>query len=118
MIADPQAHLPRKTAPKAEPVAAPAPVPVAESKPRRIRKAAPAVEAAAPAPASDADPEKSTHYGSIVCIDAEMYFRSRLGNMFAYDPINDEVGDYVGRMAADGNSVDTAAHRRLRDNRA
>lgn len=70
-------------------------------------KKAAAAPAAAPAKADTATPAATVAH-KIVCVAGEMY-AVRGSNAFAYDPMDDSVGDYVGRLSADGNAVDTEA---------
>ncbi len=70
-------------------------------------KKAAAAPAAAAAKADTATPAATVAH-KIVCVAGEMY-AVRGSNAFAYDPMDDSMGDYVGRLSADGNAVDTEA---------
>ena len=88
----------------------------ADAAAKKVREEAAAKKAAAgggggtPAPAAKADTATpaATVAHKIVCVAGEMYaVRGR--NAFEYNPMDDSVGEYKGRLSEDGNSVDAEA---------
>ena len=81
----------------------------AEQKVRDAKKAA-AAATAVPAPAAKADTATpaATVAHKIVCVAGEMY-AIRGSCAYEYNPLDDSVGSYAGRLSADGNAVDTEA---------
>lgn len=72
----------------------------------KVRADAAAKKAATPAAAkADTATPAATVAHKVVCVAGEMYaVRGR--NAFEYNPLDDSVGEYAGRLSEDGNSVD------------
>lgn len=76
----------------------------------KVRADAAAKKAAAAPAAAKADTATpaATVAHKVVCVAGEMYaVRGR--NAFEYNPLDDSVGEYAGRLSEDGNSVDAEA---------
>lgn len=85
------------------------------AKPKAAPKAKPAPKAAGgaggppPPPAAATEEEEAEDVeGSIRLIDGIMY-SIKDGNVYEYDELSEKVGDFVGRLKADGDSIDTDA---------
>jgi len=72
------------------------------------KKAAPAVTAAVPAKADTGAAVADTK-GELKFIDGSMYMVRNNGNVYEYNELEEAAGDFVGRLGADGESIDLDA---------
>jgi hypothetical protein len=63
---------------------------------------------APPPPAAAAEEEAEEVEGSLKLIDGTLY-TIKDGNVYEYDEMAEKTGDFVGRLKADGESIDTEA---------
>jgi len=77
----------------------------AAAKPKKAPKAA-ATEATAPAKAATAAAVQTA--SELKLIDGTLY-TIKNGNVYEYDELTEATGDFVGRLGADGESIDTDA---------
>jgi hypothetical protein len=61
-----------------------------------------------PPPAAAAEEEAEEVEGSLKLIDGTLY-TIKDGNVYEYDEMAEKTGDFVGRLKADGESIDTEA---------
>ena len=81
----------------------------ADAKPKKAAAAAGAASAAASVPAkADTGAAVAEALGEMTLIDGTMYM-VRNGNVYEYDSMTETSGDFVGRLGADGESIDTDA---------
>lgn len=85
------AEKPKEKAPRKKKDAAAAPAPAAESAPAKADAEAPAAEAS-----------------ELKLIDGTLY-SIKNGNVYEYDELTEQTGDFVGRLGPDGESIDTEA---------
>ena len=103
----------KKEAKKAEKAAAEKPKKAAAEKPKKAaaekpKKAAAAAAAASVPAKADTAAAAASVDGEMELIDGTMYW-IRNGNVYEYDSMTETAGDFVGRLGADGESIDTDA---------